>query len=186
MVKQGGASGRLPTEYQEVEWVGVRNSTTRPTAYIGIDQNVLTTNRTLQAEFKPFSIIGAYDSPIGRTAGGAAGAAAVFEVYYSQNGTVLNKYGKVSTFSYKIGTWDSVSVRLIVSSGLNLLTYSPSEYAFNGKLKSASITDDSDGLVHDFVPCYRKADGAIGVYDIVGNTFHTNSGTGALVKGNDV
>ena len=41
-------------------------------------------------------------------------------------------------------------------------------------------------LVRDFVPCYRKEDGVIGMYDLVGNKFYINEGTGEFEKGNDI
>lgn len=40
-----------------------------------------------------------------------------------------------------------------------------------------------DVLVRDFVPCCRKSDGAVGLYDLVNNNFHNNEGTGTLGKG---
>ena len=42
---------------------------------------------------------------------------------------------------------------------------------------------DGDELIRDFVPCYRIADGVIGLYDLVGEQFYTNGGTGVFVKG---
>ena len=42
-------------------------------------------------------------------------------------------------------------------------------------------------LVRDFVPCYRKADGVIGMYDLANDLFYQNAaGTGAFSKGPDV
>lgn len=38
----------------------------------------------------------------------------------------------------------------------------------------------------EFVPCYRKSDGEIGMYDTVSKTFYTNAGTGTFLKGADV
>lgn len=35
-------------------------------------------------------------------------------------------------------------------------------------------------------PCYRKSDGVIGMYDVVGNRFITNAGSGSFIKGADV
>lgn len=46
--------------------------------------------------------------------------------------------------------------------------------------------DKTDNLVCDLVPCYRKSDGEIGMYDIVRKIFLTNGGAGKLVKGADV
>ncbi len=37
-----------------------------------------------------------------------------------------------------------------------------------------------------FIPCYRKADNEIGMYDIVNDVFYTNSGTGTFLKGANV
>lgn len=37
-----------------------------------------------------------------------------------------------------------------------------------------------------FIPCYRKSDGEIGMYDTVSKQFFTNSGTGTFLKGHNV
>lgn len=41
-------------------------------------------------------------------------------------------------------------------------------------------------LVRSFVPCYRKSDDEIGLYDTVNDVFYANQGTGVFLKGNDV
>ena len=47
--------------------------------------------------------------------------------------------------------------------------------------------DKNDELICDLVPCYRKSDGVIGMYDVVRKIFLTNaSNTGAFKKGADV
>ena len=43
-----------------------------------------------------------------------------------------------------------------------------------------------DVLIRDFMPCYRKSDNVIGMYDLVTGTFYTNNGTGTFLKGVDV
>ena len=45
---------------------------------------------------------------------------------------------------------------------------------------------DSDILKIDLIPCYRKSDGEIGMYDLVNSVFYTNDGTGTFLKGNNV
>lgn len=45
---------------------------------------------------------------------------------------------------------------------------------------------DGFALIKDYVPCYRKNDGVIGLYDMVNQDFLTNQGTGTFLKGNDV
>ncbi len=45
---------------------------------------------------------------------------------------------------------------------------------------------DGGVLVRDMIPCYRKADGVIGMYDTVSKRFFTNAGSGEFTKGADV
>ena len=44
----------------------------------------------------------------------------------------------------------------------------------------------NDVLVAEFIPCYRRSDGAKGMYDIVRNQFFGNAGTGDFEVGPDV
>lgn len=46
--------------------------------------------------------------------------------------------------------------------------------------------DKNDVLVRDMVPCYRREDNVIGMYDLVSRTFFTNAGTGVFTCGGDV
>ena len=54
----------------------------------------------------------------------------------------------------------------------------------SAKLYSFQMTKD-DYLVRDMVPCYRKSDKVIGLYDRVEGKFYTNDGTGTFLKGKD-
>lgn len=40
-------------------------------------------------------------------------------------------------------------------------------------------------MVHNFIPCRRDSDDEIGMYDLVSDTFFTNSGTGTFIAGPD-
>lgn len=53
------------------------------------------------------------------------------------------------------------------------------------KLYSFSIYEKGKQVAY-FVPCYRKEDGVIGLYNTVDKQFYTNGGTGTFNKGNDV
>ena len=58
---------------------------------------------------------------------------------------------------------------------------------FKGKYYYFKVTDRATGLlVRDMIPCYRKADGVIGMYDTISGQFFTNAGTGEFRKGSDV
>lgn len=41
-------------------------------------------------------------------------------------------------------------------------------------------------VLRDYIPCYRKADGVIGMYEIMTETFLKNAGSGSFGKGADV
>ena len=45
--------------------------------------------------------------------------------------------------------------------------------------------DKTDTLICDLVPCYRRSDGVIGMYDLVRKMFLTNVGSGTFTKGLD-
>ena len=37
---------------------------------------------------------------------------------------------------------------------------------------------ENDNLIRSYVPCYKKMDNTVGLYDIINDKFYTNSGTG--------
>lgn len=45
---------------------------------------------------------------------------------------------------------------------------------------------DNGTLVRNFIPCYRKSDNVIGVFDAKNGIFYTNGGTGTFGKGANV
>lgn len=54
------------------------------------------------------------------------------------------------------------------------------------QLQAGKIYMCKFGNERNFIPCYRKSDGAIGMYDTVNNYFYTNQGEGCFSKGNNV
>lgn len=59
------------------------------------------------------------------------------------------------------------------------------DYPSNAKVFSCVIYYN-DEKIGNYVPCYRKSDGEIGLYDLVLKTFLKNRGTGTFEKGPDV
>ena len=51
------------------------------------------------------------------------------------------------------------------------------------KLYTAKYYDSNDILIRNFIPCYRKLDNEIGLYDLINNQFYTNAGTGVFTMG---
>lgn len=56
---------------------------------------------------------------------------------------------------------------------------------FGGNIYRVTVRR-GDVVLRDYIPCYRKADGVIGMYEIVTETFLTNAGGGSFGKGADV
>lgn len=56
---------------------------------------------------------------------------------------------------------------------------------FVGRLYKFVVSNDNTEKLN-LVPCYRKSDGEIGMYDLVNGVFYTNSGSGTFIKGDDV
>lgn len=63
--------------------------------------------------------------------------------------------------------------------------YVSANYGVAIKLYSCQLYNDGV-KVRDFVPCYRKSDSVIGLYDLVNQTFYTNQGSGSFTKGTDI
>ncbi len=58
--------------------------------------------------------------------------------------------------------------------------------ATTGVLYEGKIWNENDKLIAHYIPCYRKADNEIGLYDMVSGAFLTNAGSGTFLKGVDV
>lgn len=74
-----------------------------------------------------------------------------------------------------------------ISSTKNLTLCRRVNTNFKGKYYYFKVTDRSTGLlVRNMIPCYRKADGEVGMYDIVSKQFFVNSGTGEFSYGSGI
>lgn len=62
---------------------------------------------------------------------------------------------------------------------------SPYSGSCSGRLQLCKIYNKNT-LIRDFIPCYRKSDNVIGLYDRINDKFYINSGTGTFTKGEDV
>ena len=49
-----------------------------------------------------------------------------------------------------------------------------------------TLESENGEVIQHLVPCYRKTDNAIGMYDVVNDEFHANEGTGEFLKGQNV
>lgn len=185
----------IPEEYQQVAWVGPKqvsavcyvdtgftpNQDTRVvskfvrvtesinSAYYGSEEPrfTLLKNRADYNAKKTFSLpIVALNKPV---------VADHNRNYVTINGT---KYGPIDPYA------EFTCAKSLYLWSLN--GYAQTQVQFCGRMYYCRIYDN-DVLVRDFVPCYRKADGVIGLYCKATRTFYEPSGEVSLVtKGEDV
>lgn len=105
-------------------------------------------------------------------------------------------------FTFKAGAWQNKNLTNQYSTSVitTLTEYSMTNnlYLFaqnyNGtprfgatrRISYFKYYDKDDNLICDLVPCYRKSDGVIGMYDNARKQFLTNVGSGTFAKGADV
>lgn len=192
---------RLPDEYQEVEYIESTG-----TQYINTGFKPNQDSRIDVEWFKSRNHDGflcgertAYSSP---------------DTFDINVGTTTQVYLQFNKYSYPTGFQSYISTKYISSlskdggymDGVKLVSFpdydnfvadyniflfglnqggAVEQRTFFGGIYSCQIYD-SNTLVRDFVPCYRKSDGVIGLYDLANDVFYTNAGSGSFLKGEDV
>ena len=209
--------GGLPREYQEVEWIGTNAGYVDKNGYIDLGFAFDTKAKIEMGQYVAVStsgyIFGAAENSgklrcmlLCPNAGnsnfvlyGSTGSS-----YISLTGATLlmtgelnkltlilepgNLYGyNESTNSEKVNTTQG---SYTMTSNLYLFAQN-----YNGAPRYTGVNriayfryyDKDDELICDLVPCYRKSDGVIGMYDLVLKKFFVNElSTGTFEKGNDV
>ena len=203
------SAGRIPSEYQEVEYVG----RTREMSVTYIDLGfAFDTGATIYIDYQsldtqstqPFGAAensGKYRCMISEGSGvvygyGSNGSSYINQIINRSNNRMVLKYtikpqhlqiedlisGQGSTASEK-------NVAFTMTSNLALFgQHYNGNYRSSGtfNIYSFKYYDKNDNLICDLVPCYRKSDGEIGMYDIVRKMFLVNQGAGKFIKGADI
>ena len=190
-------SSRLPSAYQEVEYIESSG-----TQYIATNIKA-TLITTAFIKFNMTNTASADDGLFGSRVTGANGKFCV-SVY---QGNMYWHYASIQTAN---SITDGINSTILVNNNIIFNeqiinettanttindTYPLYLFAWNnagsplvyGKFKCYSFIVSQGGVeVINLVPCYRKADGEIGMYDTVNGVFYTNSGSGTFSKGADV
>jgi hypothetical protein len=179
----------LPLEYQEVEYIESTG-----TQYISTGAEIFgSTNHGIYIDFIPTSFYN-YNTIYGSTLD-----ADTNEGWIYSNGGLASRYKNIrygtdnnitvnSRIKYELTKEENTLTKIVngttigtgtvsgTSSGVVLLFLSGSDY---GKYKLFSCKLSKNGeIVRDFIPCIRKSDNEVGLYDLIEGVFYTNQGTG--------
>ena len=114
--------------------------------------------------------------------------------FWSRGG---NSYAQVGNFSDKGDGWWELYCAIYHSSSTRYVyignyysSYSASAglpwIGYIKKVTIRAVNGYTNPVVGYFIPCYRKSDGVVGMYNVSDSTFYTPSGTGSFDKGPDV
>ena len=205
-------SMRVPKEYQEVEWIQVSTSVG---AYLNLGftfdtaakvrLGMYAVNSEAAYIFGAAEQSGVYRCMISAPYGGgldAYGYNTANSAYIAHKRALVANVLNELEYSFKPGKATTTFINKTngqsSTSDCDTYTMSSNLYLFgqnyNGtarfgayrKIKYFQYYDKNDTLICDLVPCYRKSDGVIGMYDRARNTFLTNVGSGTFTKGADV
>lgn len=211
VIWQKGANA-IPTEYQEVEWL---RSTGANGPYIDLGFAFDTKGKVeimCYSEFDTNAYLfgtaensGAFRCMISCPYGGTRA------YYYGSNGSTyigLSQDIILGTFNEIEVMWEKENFYAINKTTGNNTSQHKSQVAYtlstnlylfgqmyNGTVRTGNgirqvkrfkYYDKNDNLICSLVPCYRKSDGVMGMYDIARNIFLTKAGGNDWTKGADV
>ena len=200
----GGGKSRLPSAYQEVEYL---ESTGTQGFLTGVYFKPYT---TIHVDFMWTALT--YDTDIIDVEGGTNGFAILINIYNNNKNRVIvrtssspqqsaDSFSANTQYSADIVGWASGTTVFFNSAQWNAVGYiTTTNYPLqlfgrnlsgtlgcfpSCRIYSCTIRDGGT-LVRNFVPCRRKSDSVAGMYDLVNDLFYTNEGTGSFIVGADV
>lgn len=210
-IEAGGST--LPSEYQQVEYIKGTGTQWLDTGYVATNGMKAEYEVMYDSDIQTINggyIVGSHNtsSPYSRNGGYYNNSVTVkgwelgYGNYYPKSSATINynqKYKvEFSTFSGN-GYLILDGVRLVYNTEINGMASNTHVMLFTNamtnreggsktiaKVYYVKILDAYDNLIRSYVPCYRKSDQVIGMYDLVTKTFLVNQGTGTFEKGQDV
>lgn len=201
---------KLPSEYQQVEYIessgtqyintGYVNSSNYQPYKIDVDfklESLLTTSfvfGTARNTGNQYSLVYGYSLTdkawlFGRF--GSSGSSIRFGTPDTNRHNIKYVFGKGLYFDGVLENSTVTQASTSTSSGKNIGLFArirgttPNSYA-NMRMYNCKFYEAEDVLVRYFIPCYRKSDNVVGLYDLVNHVFYTNNGTGTFDKGKDL
>lgn len=180
----------LPNEYQQVKYISSDGN-----SYLNVDL------RVDEGDVLTYDVDVKYEaSDERRLMGGNPNFESYFGVF--PDGTLqyfnINVVGQKINYKMTIDTVNLVvthiynneqthtqesSISQLVTDSNCLFDLSGFGYRGSGQFIYCAKFTKNNILVRHLIPCYRKADNVVGMYDLVSNTFFTNAGTGEFIVG---
>lgn len=193
--------GILPNEYQQVEYIESTGTQYIDTGYkVNMNTDTVEVEVDVTRENGSHFVFGNY-STNNYYGFNFYGEASSLYFYYNVAQVIINtshsgvgeitKLKATNTNFYvnntSVGTFETVNNTTPYNAFIFGASSSSSTADFLTKMKlySCKITS-ANNVVRNFIPCYRKSDNVIGLFDIVNNVFYTNAGTGTFNKGNNI
>ena len=187
------SAARLPSAYQEVEYIQSTG-----TQYIALNTPI-TSNYNIEIDYET---TGTINFLLGTSKQGALHfclggdfiiRSTGWNTYgYTTTGNreVIKNSGKYWYLNDSLATTTSDISSITIEYGLTLFVYNVNGAINSGTFSSYKLFNFKEyygnELKADYIPCYRKSDNEIGMYDLVTNTFYTNQGSGTFLKGANV
>lgn len=187
------ATAILPDTYQQVDYIQSSGTQYIDTGIVGKD-TIKYQYKFLQTEYNGNVTLGTMGTGSNNTS----------RMFITNSKLYLDIYGESSrisqTFENLINTvhnWEignryvkDIDTNTILISNTSLSSFSTTtniticgtQTSSKQKIYGLKIYDN-ETIIRDFIPCYRKSDNVVGLYDLVNNVFYTNAGTGAFTYG---
>ena len=192
----------LPDEYQQVEYIKSTGTQYIDTNVVGNEKIKIKLTTRIIGDIKNSNIFGARPSVTGSTnAILVVSFSSTSELGFFYNGVSISAIpydNEIHIYEFGNGIFKideklygneevssfSTTLPLIIFGEINLSS-NESVNVTSQAVYSCQVAENNI-LVRNFIPCYRKSDGVIGMYDLVEDKFYTNSGTGTFEKGKDI
>lgn len=204
----GVSKGRLPSEYQEVEWVGATDNAACIATGLYCDDGFWKVESTFQFSAYRYSsaVFGTYyQSQYWFGVGGSSanyvyrfgdgdGNVVVAGLYYDlTKRTLIFNGDEDKVYIDGVPISNNTVARCSTHDEMKVGYRNQGGMGFYGKIFDSKFTDKDTGITHrNYIPCYRKSDNVIGMYDLCGsicsrtNTPFYISPYGTFTKGPDV
>ena len=188
-------TSRLPSNYQEVEYIQSSGTQYIDTGYIVNASDTISWEFTAMIPSQSEAFMGANgylqfhvtSSGVGVSTLNASGLGAkkTFRIDFSNSVTQLYIDNTLVETKNWSGSYNGTNVKL------GIFKLGDADNGWHTTISPVSCTlyeyaiNIGENEVSRCVPCYRKADNVAGLYDLVNNVFYTNAGSGVFAVGAD-